>query len=73
MGDPWRMRCPRGHASISDSRGVDGSYRCPACGRRWSHGPYDAAAVEFPVVDPDEQLPNSKYGNQLLAADPDTI
>ena len=48
MTDPWRWRCPKGHASLETAREKDG-YRCKSCGERYHGSPHDAAETEFPV------------------------
>ena len=46
--EPWRLRCPQGHASLQHRARDDGFY-CKRCGRSYGHSPIDAAAVEsFP-------------------------
>jgi hypothetical protein len=40
--DPWRRRCPRGHASLVTHIDKD-SYRCQACEQTYDGEPIDAA------------------------------
>ena len=55
MSEPWRYRCPKGHASISgwatrsERRDSTKRYRCSACRAVYEGDPYDAAVTEFPV------------------------
>lgn len=53
-GDPWRLRCPKGHSSITSRS--EGHY-CGSCGRYYATDPVDAAAVdEWPATDQIERL-----------------
>lgn len=47
--DPWRLRCPKGHATIEIGKS---GYRCESCGGRYHGEPYDASKTDFPVTDP---------------------
>ena len=40
---PWRFRCPEGHANI---RLYVSSYRCGTCGRAYDGDPVDLAPTE---------------------------
>ena len=42
MRDPWRKRCPEGHASLTIHNDRQ-SFRCEACGKTYDHPPVDAA------------------------------
>ena len=49
MTDPWRLRCPEGHASLRHPHTKDGYY-CERCRRLYEGEPIDAKAVDgFPV------------------------
>jgi len=63
--NPWRYRCPDGHAAITP-RG-DGYY-CQSCGARYRTGPFDAARAEFPVtVDRQAGVDDDDLLDQLVA------
>jgi len=52
--DPWRRRCPKGHANISSR--TDGHY-CDSCKQYYATDPVDAAAVdEWPATEQIERL-----------------
>ena len=53
MTDPWRNRCPQGHASVTI---YAESYKCGTCGEHYAGEPYDPKHTEFPVED-DPPLP----------------
>ena len=55
MSEPWRYRCPKGHACISTNE--TGGYRCASCGERYAGRPYDAAKTEFPVDEDPVPIP----------------
>jgi hypothetical protein len=42
MPEPWRYRCPEGHASISTRQ--NGTYRCQSCETTYRGDPVDAAS-----------------------------
>lgn len=45
--NPWRQRCPKGHASLQVH---SSSYRCRSCERVYDGRPYDESDVdEFPI------------------------
>lgn len=46
MSDPWRKRCPEGHADIINRTY---GYQCGSCERAFVGEPHDAAATDFPV------------------------
>ena len=49
MSEPWRLRCPEGHASLRHPHTKDGYY-CERCRRLYDGEPVDAKAVDgFPV------------------------
>ena len=62
MRDPWRLRCPEGHASVEM---FSDSYRCGACGEMYAGEPYDAKDAEFPVEE--EPLPRASKDEVLEA------
>lgn len=60
--NPWRQRCPQGHASVTH---FSDTYHCNACGRTYEGDPYDAKRTEFPV-EGDDALPKDIH-DQVLA------
>lgn len=48
MTDPWRLRCPQGHAAIEV---YQSRHYCESCGNWYDGTPHDAKHVEFPVDD----------------------
>jgi len=44
MSDPWRKRCPKGHASIVVHNARQ-SFRCRSCERTYDRAPLDATEV----------------------------
>ena len=56
MVDPWRMRCPEGHTSITPRQ--NGRYKCQSCAVTYADGPFDAAQHSFPI-DADSWLSES--------------
>jgi len=53
MTDPWRLRCPEGHADLRHPVSKDGYY-CKRCEELYPGEPIDAKHVDgFPVEVPD--------------------
>lgn len=50
MSDPWRERCPEGHAAVEHHTAT---FYCSACGKTYPGEPLDATEHEFPVDGPD--------------------
>lgn len=51
MAEPWRYRCPKGHASITHRKQ---GFECESCGGRYRGDPVDAKEVaEWPADDRD--------------------
>jgi len=46
MTEPWRLRCPEGHADLSMNNDY---YRCDTCGLTYEGEPFDAAETDFPA------------------------
>jgi len=60
MTDPWRLRCPKGHASVTV---YSDTYLCEACDETYDGEPFDAKRTEFPVDE--EPLPKAVHDEVL--------